>query len=90
MPAWQSNADRTLPSAASEAAMNAIVHAGTGEGKICCNSGGVVQVWIEDRGQGIKLDHLTMATLERGYTTAGTFGHGFWMMLQTVDRLWLC
>jgi hypothetical protein len=32
---------------------------------------------------------LHRATLERGFTTAGTMGHGFWLMLKTVDRVWL-
>ncbi|MEJ5297479.1 MAG: hypothetical protein WHZ52_05520, partial [Armatimonadota bacterium] len=27
--------------------------------------------------------------LERGFTTAGTWGHGFWMMLKLADRVWL-
>jgi hypothetical protein len=27
--------------------------------------------------------------LERGFTTAGSLGHGFWLMLNTVDRVWL-
>lgn len=35
------------------------------------------------------MDRLHRATLERGYTTAGTLGHGFWMILKTCDRLYL-
>ncbi len=35
------------------------------------------------------MDRLHRATLERGYTTAGTMGHGFWMMLKTCDRIYL-
>jgi hypothetical protein len=36
------------------------------------------------------MSRLPRATLERGFTTApGNFGHGFWFMLQTVDRVWL-
>jgi sensor histidine kinase regulating citrate/malate metabolism len=49
-------------------------------------------VWVEDQGTGIALEQLPRATLERGYSSGGTtpgFGHGFWMMWQIVDRLWL-
>jgi hypothetical protein len=35
------------------------------------------------------MDQLHRATLERGFTTTGTLGHGFWMMLKAVDRIWL-
>ena len=44
---------------------------------------------MQDRGAGIDLAKLPRATLERGFTTAGSLGHGFWLMLQTCDRLWL-
>ncbi len=42
-----------------------------------------------DQGRGINVENLPRATLEKGYTTAGTLGHGMKMMLQTADRLWL-
>jgi len=74
--------------AASEAAMNAIVHAGGGVASVASNDN-EIQVWLEDHGQGIAMEELPHATLERGYTTAGTMGQGFKMMLQTVDRAWL-
>jgi PAS domain S-box-containing protein len=77
-----------LVTAVGEAAMNAVVHGGGGEARVCA-SNGAVQVWIVDRGAGIAMDRLHRATLERGYTTAGTMGHGFWMMLKTCDRVWL-
>ena len=48
-----------------------------------------MQVWVWDEGNGITMEYLHRATLERGYTTAGTLGHGFWLMLNMVDRLWL-
>ena len=69
--------------------MNAVVHGRGGTGEICSNAQGTVQVWVTDTGQGISMEHLPRATLERGYTTAGTLGHGFWLMLNTVDRVWL-
>ena len=78
-----------LETAVGEAAMNAVVHGGGGEGRVCVDGDSVVQVWVRDRGTGITMEHLPRATLERGYTTAGTLGHGFWLMLNMVDRLWL-
>lgn len=70
-----------------EAAMNAVVHAGGGAGAISVDPRGTIQVRIEDHGHGIRLDQLPQATLERGYTTAGSLGHGFWIMLNTIDRI---
>ncbi len=78
-----------LETAVGEAAMNAVVHAGGGEARVCASPGGTVQVWVRDQGAGIAVDSLHRATLERGFTTAGTLGHGFWLMLKTVDRVWL-
>ena len=81
---WQN-----LITAVSEAAMNAIVHAGGGASRVRGDGAATVQVWIEDHGSGILMENLPKATLERGWTTAGTLGHGFWLMLQTVDRMYL-
>jgi CheY-like chemotaxis protein/anti-sigma regulatory factor (Ser/Thr protein kinase) len=78
-----------LETAVGECAMNAVVHAGEGVGQICCDAGRTIQVWLEDRGEGIAMDRLPQATLERGYTTAGSLGHGFYLMLKTVDRIHL-
>ena len=75
--------------AVGEAGMNAVVHAGGGVAWVSGGENGTVQIWIEDRGKGIDMQRLPKATLERGYTTAGSLGHGFWLMLKTVDRLWL-
>lgn len=76
--------------AVGEASMNAVVHAGGGVGQVFGNAEtGRVQVWIADHGAGIELASLPRATLERGYSTAGTFGHGFWLILQTCDRVYL-
>jgi len=87
-PRWQD-----LETAVGEAAMNAVVHANGGVAWVCSpnpeQSDDRVQVWIKDRGYGIAEERLHRATLERGYTTAGTLGHGFWMMLQTADRTYL-
>ncbi len=78
-----------LETAVGEAAMNAVVHAGTGRGGVCADESGLVQVWIEDAGAGIDVGRLHRATLEKGFTTAGSLGHGFWMILNVVDRVWL-
>lgn len=84
--------DRThdFVAAVGEAGMNAVVHAGGGEARVYADPDkGRVQVWIHDRGKGIALDSLHRATLERGYSSAGTMGQGFWVMLKTADRVYL-
>jgi PAS domain S-box-containing protein len=83
-----------LITAAGEASMNAVVHGGgTGEGRVHAapepGSSGPLQIWIRDQGTGIAEEALHRATLERGYTTAGSLGHGFWMILKTCDRVYL-
>ena len=79
-----------LEMAVGEAGMNAIVHAGEGTGQVFWERGaGVIQVRISDRGEGIAVENLPRATLERGYSTKATLGHGMKMMLQTTDALWL-
>lgn len=72
-----------------EAAMNAVRHAGGGTGTVGLSSSGTVQVWVEDHGGGIDMSRIPRATLERGFSSAGTLGHGFWMVLHTIDRIWL-
>ncbi|MDR3708343.1 MAG: PAS domain-containing protein [Capsulimonadaceae bacterium] len=77
-----------LVTGVAEAAMNAIVHAGAGLVTVHAWES-TIQVRIEDTGAGISDDLLPRATLERGYTTAASLGHGFKMMLETIDRIWL-
>jgi serine phosphatase RsbU (regulator of sigma subunit)/anti-sigma regulatory factor (Ser/Thr protein kinase) len=79
----------SLEMAAGEAANNSLVHAVKGFGYVSWNNDGCVQVRIEDRGRGIPYDELPRATLERGYTTAGTLGQGFWIILQSVKCCWI-
>jgi len=70
--------------------MNAVMHGGGGEARLAASTDGrVLQVWIEDQGSGMALGTLHRATLEKGYTTAGTMGYGWFLTLQTVDRIWL-
>jgi GAF domain-containing protein/anti-sigma regulatory factor (Ser/Thr protein kinase) len=79
-----------LLTATNEAAMNAVVHAGGGSATVGADAEtGAVQIWVEDRGGGIDMRSLPRATLDRGYTTAGTLGHGFKMVLNTIDAVWL-
>lgn len=68
--------------------MNAITHADGGTARIHA-SDNTIQVWITDRGAGIPLESIHLATLQRGFTTAGTMGHGFWIILSTIDRVFL-
>jgi PAS domain S-box-containing protein len=83
--------DRTndLLTAVGEATMNAVVHAQSAQYQVAASDSGTIQVWIHDQGAGIEIGKLHRATLERGYTTKGTLGHGFWLMIHTCDRLWL-
>ena len=79
-----------LITAAGEAGMNAVVHAGGGEGRVHADPDtGMVQLWITDQGGGINEESLHRATLEKGFTTAGTMGHGFFLILKTCDRVYL-
>src|SRR5579883_3194939 len=78
-----------LVTAVGEASMNAVMHGLKGTGSVCSDGTSQVQVWIEDQGRGIDIERLPRATMERGYTTAGSFGHGFWLILKTVDHVWL-
>ena len=78
-----------LITAVSEAGMNAVMHAGGGIGFVTTDGDGIVQVWIEDHGSGIDVHDLPRAAFEKGYSTAGTLGHGMKIMLEMCDRLWL-
>lgn len=78
-----------LLTAVGEASMNAAVHGNGGTGRVFAGGQGTVQVWVEDQGQGIDVENLPRAALAKGYTTAGSLGHGMKMMLETADRLWL-
>lgn len=78
-----------LVTATGEAAMNAVVHAARGRGRVCSDGRDVIQVWIEDNGSGIAVEDLPNATLTLGYSTTHTLGHGFKIMLHTADRVYL-
>ncbi len=85
-----------LLTAVGEASMNAVVHgsknAAPGDEPARAEVWGsetALQIWVTDHGKGIAWDSLHRATLERGYTTASSLGHGFWLMLKTCDRVYL-
>ena len=76
--------------AVGEAGMNAVVHAGKGTGQVFWDRvNQLVQVRVEDEGEGIAVENLPRATLKRGYSTKATLGHGMKMILQTAGCLWL-
>jgi anti-sigma regulatory factor (Ser/Thr protein kinase) len=78
--------------AAHEAAMNAWVHGQRGRASLYLvreNESTAMQVWIEDNGKGIAMETLPRATLEAGFSSAGTLGQGFKMMLRTADTVWM-
>ena len=76
--------------AAGEAALNTVTHGGGGEGCAYADpDNGSVQVWVDDNGNGIAENLLHRATLEQGFTTAGSLGQGFPLMLRTADRVFL-
>lgn len=75
-----------LMTASGEALMNAIVHGKNGSVTVRADSGSV-QVWITDEGAGIPLQDLPSATLQKGWSSAGTMGIGFPLMLSTSDTV---
>ena len=84
--------DRTFDfiTAIGEATMNAVIHAKVGNAVVgCLPAERRVQAVIRDEGNGIASELLHRATLERGFSTSGTLGHGFSLMLSCADRVWL-
>ena len=74
--------------AVGEAAMNAVQHGGGGRGRVHGDpDSGIIQVWIEDSGDGIAEDFIHRA-IEQGWTTGG-FGQGFFLMRSCADRIYL-
>jgi len=87
---WHRERRQDFETAVGEAGMNAVVHGRNAYAEIRGTpADGTAQVWIRDEGHGIDENALHRATLEKGYTTAGSLGHGFWMMLKTADRVYL-
>ena len=71
-----------------EALTNAIKHGGAAVYQVL-DRGGVLQVAISDVGPGIDVKTLPSATLEAGFSTKGSLGVGFTIMLEVSDRVLL-
>lgn len=74
--------------AACEAITNAIKHAQGGYVQIY-KKDDIIQVLVTDSGPGIDFKNLPKATLLAGYSTKGTLGVGFSVMLELCDRILL-
>jgi GAF domain-containing protein/anti-sigma regulatory factor (Ser/Thr protein kinase) len=72
----------------SEAATNALKHAGGGWLSVV-TSGDVIRVRVSDQGRGIDALQLPHATLMRGYSTRASMGLGFTLIHEMSDRLCL-
>jgi GAF domain-containing protein/anti-sigma regulatory factor (Ser/Thr protein kinase) len=72
----------------SEAATNALKHAGGGRMSLS-DRGGVLRVRVSDAGSGIDAIQLPHATLLRGFSTRASMGLGFTLMHEMTDRLCL-
>lgn len=75
-----------LPSVLGEALTNALKHGGGGWYRMY-SKGDLVQIVVSDNGPGIDFRSLPKATLVAGYSTAGTLGVGFTIMLQLTERI---
>jgi len=71
-----------------EGLTNAIKHGGGGNYEARARDS-VVQVVIRDKGRGVDFTTLPRATLEAGFSTKGTLGLGFTIMLEMADRVLL-
>jgi anti-sigma regulatory factor (Ser/Thr protein kinase) len=81
---------KDVVTAAGEAGMNAVVHGRQGTARIYADhDAGLLQIWVSDRGTGIDVNLLHRATIQPGYSSVGTLGYGFWIMLKTCDRVHL-
>jgi anti-sigma regulatory factor (Ser/Thr protein kinase) len=80
-----------LMSAAHEAAMNAVQHGGgAASARLhAAPDGSRMQVWVQDRGAGIRVADLPKATLLRGHSGRGGFGHGYVLILSYADAVHL-
>ncbi|MBC7805215.1 MAG: ATP-binding protein [Akkermansiaceae bacterium] len=78
-------------SAVGEAAMNAVIHGGGGIARIYRMRGNApkIQILIKDNGPGISVSDLPRAVLETGFSSKGTMGQGFRIILRTIDHLYL-
>lgn len=73
----------------SEAVTNVIKHAGEGQVEVRQGKDSL-QVWVEDRGPGIDFSQLPKSTLMKGFSTKPSLGYGYTIMLELLDRVFLC
>jgi anti-sigma regulatory factor (Ser/Thr protein kinase) len=71
-----------------EAVTNAVKHAGGGRACLCRTPEGLLLL-VEDDGPGIPSLSLPDVALRRGYSTAGTLGVGYKIMISFADRTYL-
>lgn len=71
-----------------EAAANAVKHAGGGKLSLHRHSGTLMAV-VSDTGPGIGAMALPDVALTRGYSTTGTLGMGYKVMIHFADRVYL-
>jgi CheY-like chemotaxis protein/anti-sigma regulatory factor (Ser/Thr protein kinase) len=71
-----------------EAETNAITHAGGGKVSIHRTDESLICM-VEDRGLGIEAMNIPDVALVPGYSTAGTLGMGYKIMLEFADRVYL-
>jgi PAS domain S-box-containing protein len=71
-----------------EAAANVVKHAGRGEASLHKRADALIVV-VSDRGPGIPDLALPSVALRRGYSTVGTLGMGYKMMIQFADKVHL-
>jgi PAS domain S-box-containing protein len=74
--------------AVGEAITNAVKHAGGGRVSLH-KTDDALMVVVADRGPGIPALALPELALRRGYSTAGTLGMGYKIMIQLTDRVYL-
>jgi PAS domain S-box-containing protein len=71
-----------------ESAANAVKHAGGGVASLCrCND--ALLFVMSDNGPGIAAMALPDVALTQGYTTVGTLGMGYKLMIRFIDKIYL-
>ena len=71
-----------------EAATNALKHAGMGTVSLHRTGNALICI-VEDRGPGIQALSIPDVALTRGYSTVGTLGMGYKIMISLADRVYL-
>jgi len=78
----------TFATCAGEALTNAIKHAGGGTASLYQRTEGILFM-VSDQGPGIATLMLPDVALRRGYSTVGTLGMGYKVMVSLADRVYL-